>query len=88
MKKLILGGMSYIVIRNLYYLPYLENRVGDKRILYSSYLGNTVMMLVSLPFTFPMSVISDIELIEHKIRNIPIDEYYRPFMFGYYQLRG
>jgi len=88
MKKLILGGISYISLRNIYYYPYLENGLGDKRILYSSYLGNTLFMCITLPFSLPMSIVSDIGFIERKMRKIPITEYDRPFMFGYYQLRG
>jgi|688.fasta_scaffold1204372_2 hypothetical protein len=88
MKKLILGGISYISLRNMYYYPYLENRLGDKRILYSSYLGNTLLMCITLPFSLPMSIVSDIGFIERKMRNIPMTEYDRPFMLEYYQLRG
>lgn len=87
MNKLILGGISYIGIRNIYYYPYLEEPIRNKTILYSSYIGNTVCMMAMLPFTLPMSILSDIEFMERKIRKIPMDKYDRPFMLGFYNLK-
>lgn len=86
MNKLILLGISYIGIRNMYYFPYLEGPFRDKTILYSSYIGNTICMMSTFPFTVPMAILSDIEFIEKRWRKVPIDKYDRPFMYGSYYL--
>lgn len=87
MNKLILGGISYIGIRNIYYYSYLEEPIRDKTILYSSYIGNTIFMMATLPFTLPMSILSDIGFMERKIRKLPMTIYDRPFMLACYNLK-
>jgi hypothetical protein len=85
-----LCSAAYIPVRNILYYPYLENDrpYEQKQILYSDYAFTTLSMICTFPFSLPMTLISDIQFVEHKLRKIPFSKYERPFFFcGFYSYK-